>query len=351
MPESMFLHVPHQAHSTRRPAFSISLTCDSIQASYKEFGPGSKKMYLNRSVEDGFANPIPRLNKKSYDVRCALSYRWFVEGGFTPLVYGTRAPNNENGVNWIAFQFLELPRLVCNYYHRLGHLTDDCIEIYLLNHRRRHSPPPFQLAPHLRLISPPAPPPSPENNYSEEERFNVDVEDPDPEWNDWSLEVHPSPISSSQEQSALSFSGAEQAYRGYNQDGFNSYMASSSETTNSDDFYGWMRNYQAHTTQERERNMAASTDEEDINMHDSVQQPAEAASQQHQIRQSRINVLTSDIEADFDLVSDDSSSSTNRPTRPSHKRANPEQQAYFQSSGIGTSSASIISRRIIFLSQ
>lgn len=24
-----------------------------------------------------------RLNKKSYDVRCALSYRWFVEGGFT----------------------------------------------------------------------------------------------------------------------------------------------------------------------------------------------------------------------------------------------------------------------------
>lgn len=266
---------------------------------------------------------------------------------FQPLVYGTRAPNNENGVNWIAFQFLELPRLVCNYYHRLGHLTDDCIEIYLLNHRRRHSPPPFQLAPHLRLISPPAPPPSPENNYSEEERFNVDVEDPDPEWNDWSLEVHPSPISSSQEQSALSFSGAEQAYRGYNQDGFNSYMASSSETTNSDDFYGWMRNYQAHTTQERERNMAASTDEEDINMHDSVQQPAEAASQQHQIRQSRINVLTSDIEADFDLVSDDSSSSTNRPTRPSHKRANPEQQAYFQSSGIGTSSASIISRRIV----
>ncbi|KAI3851299.1 hypothetical protein MKX03_028819 [Papaver bracteatum] len=123
-------------------------------------------------------------------------------------------------------------------------------------------------------------------------------------------------------------------------------MASSSESTDSDDFYGWMRNNQNHTDQRRERNKAASTDEEDINMQNSTQQPDENSSQQQQTQQSPTNFLTSEIEADFELVSDASSRSADSMAKPGHKRDNPEQQAYLQSSSIGTSSAPNISRRL-----
>ncbi|XP_026423293.1 uncharacterized protein LOC113319236 [Papaver somniferum] len=148
--ESISVYVPLQAYSTGRPGFSISPSGNSIHILQRSW-TSVKKLYLYRSVEGGLDNPIPRL----------------------------------------------------------GHLTQHCTDIYLLTHRRRQSPPPVQLAPHQILH---AHPPSPEDNYSEEERFNLDVDEPDPDWNDWSLEVHPSPNSSGQEQSPLSFSGAEQAY-------------------------------------------------------------------------------------------------------------------------------------------
>ncbi|RZC61919.1 hypothetical protein C5167_023663 [Papaver somniferum] len=338
----MFVYVPLQAFSTGRPGFSISPSCNSFQISCKQVGPESK---ISTSIDllkvdliTQFRVVVFAMSNRWRDgsrVRCAFSYRWFIEGGlsvskfsqfyylikfeflhemlrvleqgtrviygdifmlhpwnpylnpetfsldsenfeiilhnllpeqtqyihlrnntsilgelidysnpitshsgynnmyvklrinlYQPLVFGTRARNADDEVNSIVFQFLELPRLLCNYCHKLGHLTQHCIDIYLLTHRRRQSPPPVQLAAHQILH---APPPSPEDNYSEEERFNVNIDEPDPDWNDWSLEVHPSPNSSGQEQSALSFSGAEQAYRGYNQEGFNSFMDSSSE--------------------------------------------------------------------------------------------------------------------------
>ncbi|XP_026387529.1 uncharacterized protein LOC113282696 isoform X2 [Papaver somniferum] len=268
--ESMFVYVPLQAFSTGRPGFSISPSCNSFQISCKQVGPESK---ISTSI--------------------------------------------------------------------------DLLKVDLITQFRAH-----------QILH--APPPSPEDNYSEEERFNVNIDEPDPDWNDWSLEVHPSPNSSGQEQSALSFSGAEQAYRGYNQEGFSSFMASSSEFIHlqtlqvknnlhslsleqnrhievtikrastlswilAPNLYAWMRNNQNHTDQGSARSRSASTGEKNINMHNSIQQPAEVSSQQQRTQQSPVNFLTSDIEADFELASDASSISANSIARPRHKRDNPEQ--------------------------
>lgn len=56
------------------------------------------------------------------------------------------------------------------------------------------------------LPPPPHNTPELEENYTEEERFNVDIDAPESDWSDWSLEVHPSAASSGQDQSAISFS-------------------------------------------------------------------------------------------------------------------------------------------------
>ncbi|KAI3892013.1 hypothetical protein MKX03_030847, partial [Papaver bracteatum] len=177
-------------------------------------------------------------------------------------------------------------------------------------------------------------------NYDEEEIFNEDIEEPEPGWREWSLEVHPSPINSSQERSVISISRGEQDFRGYNQDGFDSFMSSDSEN-----FYVWMRNNGMH----RDENYIASPScEEGTESPANFQQPMEetmAAPLQQQ--SSLTNFVTSDIEANFEVVSNYSSSSSSRIPIPGNKRPNPKQQAYLISSGIENSSVANFSRNFL----
>ncbi|KAI3875851.1 hypothetical protein MKX03_023774, partial [Papaver bracteatum] len=179
-------------------------------------------------------------------------------------------------------------------------------------------------------------------NYLEEERFNEYFEEPAPGWREWILEVHPSPLNSSQERSVISISRGEQDFRGYNQDGFDSFMPSDSESSNSENLYAWMRNNAMHRN---ENGRASSSEEEGSESPANVHQPMEETMEDHlQQHSSPTNFVTSDIEANFEVVSDYSSSSSSRTPIPGQKRPNPEQQAYLISSAIGTSSATNLSR-------
>ncbi|KAI3832552.1 hypothetical protein MKW98_002098 [Papaver atlanticum] len=252
-----------------------------------------------------------------------------------PLIFGTYAPNEFNDVNWIAFQFLDLPRLLCSFCKRLGHLAEDCIELFIVTHPGMHIPQPLQLA-QLEYMS------DPDDNYTEEERYNVDQDEPDPDWSDWSLEVfpptlRPSPISSDQYQSGLSFSEGEQSYEGYNQSGFNSYISLDSERTQSDEFNSW------HSANSLSSN---GYEAENQTSQGSLQVEDQASPLSHLSPRIPANFITSDIDPDFEMVSDSESSACNNLSGPGHKRLNPEQQNYLHISGIGSSSATHNSRRI-----
>ncbi|XP_026398079.1 uncharacterized protein LOC113293772 [Papaver somniferum] len=159
-----------------------------------------------------------------------------------------------------------------------------------------------------------------------------DVDDPDTDWSDWSLEVHhspvhPSPASSSQDQYVISLSGGEQTYAGYHQDGFNSFMSSTSKGTKSDSFYTWFRKNNTHQS---ERINESYSEEEEVEQQVHIQEPMEEIQlqQQQQGQSSPNRFLTSDIEATFEVVSDSSSdsssNSSSRTARPGYKRVNPE---------------------------
>ncbi|XP_026403902.1 uncharacterized protein LOC113299152 [Papaver somniferum] len=70
-----------------------------------------------------------------------------------------------------------------------------------------------------------------------------------------------------------------------------------------------------------------------------IQESEDATHVQHQISSSHVNFLTSDIDSEFEIVSDSFSSSPTSIGGPGQKRLNPEQQAFLHNSGIGTSSA------------
>ncbi|XP_026399075.1 uncharacterized protein LOC113294919 [Papaver somniferum] len=151
------------------------------------------------------------------------------------------------------------------------------------------------------------------DNYTEEEGFNVDQDEPDPDWSDWSLEVfpptpRPSPISSEQDQSGLSFSEGEQAFEGYNQRGFNSYMSLDSDRTQSDEFNSW------HSA-----NSSNGYEAENQTSQGSLQVEDQASPLSHLSPRSPANFITSDIDPDFEMVSDSESSAFNSISGPGHK--------------------------------
>lgn len=169
-----------------------------------------------------------------------------------------------------------------------------------------HIPLPLQLAQGEYLSDP-------EDNYTEEEGFNVDQDEPDPDWSDWSLEVfpptpRPSPISSEQDQSGLSFSEGEQAFEGYNQRGFNSYMSLDSDRTQSDEFNSW------HSA-----NSSNGYEAENQTSQGSLQVEDQASPLSHLSPRSPANFITSDIDPDFEMVSDSESSAFNSISGPGHK--------------------------------
>lgn len=211
-----------------------------------------------------------------------------------PLIFGLPAPNNHHGVNWIAFQFLELPRLFCNCCNRLGHVVEDCTDIYILSQQRMQSP-------DSPLPPPPHNTPEPEDNYTDEERFNVDIDVPDSDWSDWSLEVHHSPVSSGQNQSAISFLEGDLDFEGYNQRGFNSHMSTDSNSNNI--------------------NISSSSADDSVQAAQPIQLEEESTLPQQNHDLSPVNFLTSDIHIDFALVSDSSSSSQN--SRPMPEKIEP----------------------------
>lgn len=225
--------------------------------------------------------------------------------------------------------------LFCSFCKRLGHLAEDCIELFIITHPRMHIPQPVQLAPMDFM-------PDPHDNYSEEERYNVDLDEPDSDWSDWSLEVYPptprpSHVSSDQEQSAISSSEGDQAFAGYNQNGFDSYMSLDSDGTHSYEYHSW------HSARSLSSDPA---DAEHLNLQGCIQVPERASPLRHLSPRSPTNFITSDIDPDFEVVSDADSSSPNLLSGHGYKRWNPEHQNYLHSSGICSSSATHISRKV-----
>lgn len=148
-----------------------------------------------------------------------------------PLQFGTVAPNDKNSINMIDFVYQELPRLFCNFCHRLGHLREDCIELFLINHQEILSPSLPQDLPHpiQQVIGPFIDPEYDDANY-QEMYHNVDIEDPDPgsDWStDWDINPFDSHASSGEDNSVISFLDSE----GYKQDGFHSDTSTDSERT------------------------------------------------------------------------------------------------------------------------
>ncbi|KAI3928825.1 hypothetical protein MKW98_024426 [Papaver atlanticum] len=159
---------------------------------------------------------------------------------------------------------------------------------------------------------------------------------------DWSLEVfpptpRPSPVSSDQQHSAISTSEGDQAFAGYNQSGFNSYMSLDSDGTHSDEFHSW------HSASILSSN---PSDAEHLDLQGCIQVPERASPRRPLSPRSPTNFITSDIDPDFEVVSDADSSSPNLHSVHGYKRWNPEHQNYLHSSGIGSSSATHNSRKV-----
>lgn len=129
---------------------------------------------------------------------------------YQPLPSGTYAPNDRRSINMIDFVFQELPRLFCSYCRRLGHEHQHCIDMYLLNHQRLlpEDTPQIPFHPHLQALRPFIEQER-DDAYYEEMIYNVDLDDPDPEWSDWGSNPFDSPASSEQNKSAISFFDGE----------------------------------------------------------------------------------------------------------------------------------------------
>ncbi|KAI3892170.1 hypothetical protein MKX03_036775 [Papaver bracteatum] len=145
---------------------------------------------------------------------------------------------------------------------------------------------------------------------------NVDFEDPDPDWSDWSSNPFGSPASSEQNRSAISFFDGE----GYQQEGFHSDSSSDSTRTIAE---AWLV----------EEN---SIPEYPINELVCLL-PSQPADLQHPFSPSIF--LVSNIE-DSELISDTDLRS------PGIKRLNPEQQSSLHGAGIGSSSCPEFSRLV-----
>lgn len=99
-----------------------------------------------------------------------------------PLSFGTNAPNDRQTVNWIDFVYQELPRLFCSFCRRLGHVHQDCVDVFLLNQQELQiqAPPQILPQPALQALGPFIEPEY-DDDYYEEMLHNVDFEDPDPD--------------------------------------------------------------------------------------------------------------------------------------------------------------------------
>ncbi|XP_026379427.1 uncharacterized protein LOC113274170 [Papaver somniferum] len=97
-----------------------------------------------------------------------------------------------------------------SYCRRLGHEHQHCIDMYLLNHQRLlpEDTPQIPFHPHLQALRPFIEQER-DDAYYEEMIYNVDLDDPDPEWSDWGSNPFDSPASSEQNKSAISFFDGE----------------------------------------------------------------------------------------------------------------------------------------------
>lgn len=245
-----------------------------------------------------------------------------------PLQFGTVAPNDKNSINRIDFVYQELPRLFCSFCHRLGHLREDCIELFLFNHQEilnqalpQDPPQPIQqvIGPFIE--------PEYDDAYYEEMYHNVDIEDPDPgsDWStDWDINPFGSHASSGEDNSAISFLDGE----GYKQDGFHSDTSTDSERTIS---AAWLV--------EENSNFVENQGFEQVTV-----SPAQTTEVQQPFSPSIF--LVSDIE-ETELLSDtDMPSSPSSYSSPALKRHNPELHTFLLNSGVGSSSGPHLSRRV-----
>ncbi|KAI3923348.1 hypothetical protein MKW98_026941, partial [Papaver atlanticum] len=75
--------------------------------------------------------------------------------------------------------------LFCSYCHKLGHLREVCIDLYLFNHQEMliHEPPQVPAQSNQQIIGPFIEP-GYDDDYYEEMYQNVDIEAPDSDWSD-----------------------------------------------------------------------------------------------------------------------------------------------------------------------
>lgn len=163
-----------------------------------------------------------------------------------------------------------------------------------------------------------------DDDYYQEMIHNVDRDEPDFDWSNWSFNPIISLVSYGQDNSAISFSGGE----GYQQNGFHSDTYSDSE-----------RIISAIWLVEENTNII-----KDHYLEQESMPPAQPPliQQSH----SRTRFIVSDIK-DAEFLSDaDISSPSIFPIGPGLRRQNLDQQAYLLNAGTGSSSAPSLSRRV-----